>query len=147
MTSEDRYRHEVRRQYEGAGITVHWEPRLCIHSANCIRRLPQVFDVNARPWVDVAMAEADDIAEAIRLCPSGALWYERTDGSPQEEPDQPATMEPQPGGPIYARGDLELQDEDGNIVRRATRLALCRCGASNNKPYCDNSHLAIGFKG
>jgi CDGSH-type Zn-finger protein len=46
-------------------------------------------------------------------------------------------------GPIYVRGDIVLHGSDG--VEKHTRLALCRCGAAHNKPYCDNSHQDIGF--
>ena len=145
MTNEARYRRDVHRLYEGDGIVVHWEPSLCIHIAACIRHLPQVFDPQARPWVDVAMAEADDIAEAVRSCPTGALRYERTDGAPQEPVEDPVIVEPRPNGPLFVRGAVEIRDPEGNLTRSASRAALCRCGSSDNKPFCDNSHRMIGF--
>jgi uncharacterized Fe-S cluster protein YjdI len=43
--TEDRYTPDVLKKYEGDGIVVHWEPKLCIHVAACIRRLPGVFDL------------------------------------------------------------------------------------------------------
>lgn len=151
MTTEEptelRYRAEVLRQYDGDGITVHWEPKLCIHVANCIRNQPGVFDPNARPWVNVSGAEADAIAAAIESCPTGALRYERTDGGPQEEPATPASVQARTNGPLFVRGSLQIIDGRGDIVREATRIALCRCGQSQNKPYCDLSHRAAGFKG
>ena len=81
---QERYKPDVLRQYEGAGIVVHWEPGPCIHVSKCIRALPDVFDPSARPWVRVDAATADDIAATIRTCPSGALRYERTDGAPRK---------------------------------------------------------------
>lgn len=146
MEIEERHRPEVLRKYEGARINVNWEPKLCIHVTNCIRALPGVFDPNARPWVRVDAADAEAIAAAIRTCPTGALRYERTDGAPQEAPDVPTTVEPRPNGPLFLRGDIEVIDQQGNVVRSATRVALCRCGHSNNKPYCDLSHRAVGFR-
>jgi CDGSH-type Zn-finger protein len=74
------------------------------------------------------------------------LRYERTDGATQEEPDGPATVQPRLNGPLFARGELEVIDTQGNVTRSATRMALCRCGQSQNKPYCDLSHRATGFK-
>ena len=50
-----------------------------------------------------------------------------------------------PNGPFYLRGDFEIRRLDGPALRRDTRAALCRCGLSKNKPYCDNSHLEVGF--
>jgi len=146
MTTEQRYEPGVLKQYEGDGIEVHWEPKLCIHVANCIRALPLVFDPDARPWVNVEAASADELAAAIESCPTGALTYVRTDGSPGEPPESPTRVEPRPNGPIFVRGDVQVIDAAGNVTRRATRLALCRCGQSSNKPYCDLSHRAAGFK-
>jgi uncharacterized Fe-S cluster protein YjdI len=146
MTTEERHRPEVLRRYEGTGIIVHWEPKLCIHAGICLRDLPSVFDNAARPWVAVDGATADEIAEAIEGCPTGALYYERTDGAPQEQPDQPTHIQPRTNGPLFVRGEVEVVDMQGNATRVATRAALCRCGQSANKPYCDLTHRAIGFR-
>lgn len=61
---------------------MHWDSARCIHSANCLRNLPQVFDVRRRPWVRVDNATADEIAAAVDTCPSRALTYTRLDGAP-----------------------------------------------------------------
>ena len=105
-----------------------------------------MFKPDARPWVNVEAASADEIAAAIESCPTGALSYVRTDGAPQEAPESPTKVEPRPNGPLFVRGDIEVIDAEGNVTRRATRIALCRCGQSSNKPYCDLSHRAVGFK-
>ena len=144
---EERYSEDVLKEYPGEGIAVHWEPKLCIHVANCIRMLPGVFNPEARPWVDVTGADADAIAEAIEMCPTGALRYERTDGAPQEAPQTPATVQPRLNGPLFVRGEVVVVDTQGNVLREARRMALCRCGHSENKPYCDLSHRAAGFRG
>ena len=144
--AEDRYRANVFKDYEGDGIVVHWEPALCIHVAACIRGLPVVFDPNARPWVAATAATADQVAEVIAACPTGALSFSRTDNGEDEEPGTPTSVQPRLNGPLFLRGDIEVIDSEGNVGRKATRLALCRCGASGNKPYCDLSHRAIGFK-
>jgi uncharacterized Fe-S cluster protein YjdI len=146
-STEARHRPDVHRKYEGEGIVVHWEPALCIHAANCIRVQPGVFDPGARPWIDLTAADADSIAEAVEWCPTGALRYERSDGSPAETADVSGSIEVRPNGPLYLRGSLQVTDANGTVMREATRLALCRCGQSQNKPYCDNSHRAAGFRG
>lgn len=146
MATEQRHQPDVLKQYEGPGITVHWEPKLCIHVSNCMRALPHAFDPGARPWVNVEAASADELAAAIESCPTGALSYVRTDGAPQEPPESPTKVQPLPNGPLLIRGDVQVIDTEGNITRTATRIVLCRCGQSNNKPYCDLSHRAVGFK-
>jgi CDGSH-type Zn-finger protein len=55
------------------------------------------------------------------------------------------TVEPRPNGPLFMRGRLKVVDADGQLIREGTRLALCRCGASENKPFCDGSHRRIDF--
>lgn len=51
-----------------------------------------------------------------------------------------------PNGPLIVDGEFTLVDEDGNEVEPSKR-ALCRCGGSVNKPYCDGTHSKIGFRG
>ena len=52
-----------------------------------------------------------------------------------------------PDGPLIVRGPIELLDEHGNPVERRRRtIALCRCGASGIRPFCDGSHLLVGFR-
>ena len=151
MTSEERaaegrYRPDVRKSYEGDGIVVGWEPKLCIHVAACIRALPEAFDPNARPWVNMTAANAEELGAAIASCPTGALTYRRTDGGPQEAATSPATVQPRTNGPLFVRGEVEIVDLEGNTTREARRMALCRCGHSANKPYCDLSHRVVGFQ-
>ena len=134
------------RLYANDEIEIVWEPRLCIHSGNCWRRLNSVFNPEARPWVDVDGATPDEIAETILTCPTGALHFRRLDGGPQEEPQEPTSVEPRPNGPLFFRGRVRIVDADGNVLREDTRVALCRCGGSGNKPFCDGTHRAIGFQ-
>ena len=58
----------------------------------------------------------------------------------------PASIVACPDGPILVRGDVAIVDDAGRPVpRRRETVALCRCGASTIKPYCDGTHKAIGF--
>jgi uncharacterized Fe-S cluster protein YjdI len=133
------------RTYEGEAIEVHWEPRLCIHVRNCVRRLPNVFRPDARPWVVVDAAEANAVAAAIERCPTGALHYRRLDGGMQEQTPSETTIEARPNGPLFVRGHVRIVGDDGRVIREDTRVALCRCGGSSNKPFCDGTHRRNGF--
>ena len=135
-----------RRVYANDAIEVHWEPKLCIHVRNCVRGLGRVFDPERRPWVDVDAADPGAIAATILTCPTGALHFRRLDGGPQEDRQPQTTVDPRPNGPLFVRGHVRIVDEDGAVIREDTRLALCRCGASANKPFCDGSHRRIGFR-
>lgn len=147
MNEEARYKPDVLKEYNGAeGLTVIWEPALCIHVAQCLRSQPTVFDFEARPWINMGGAPAGAIAAAVEGCPTGALRYVRTDGSPGEQPAHPTQVQPRKNGPLFVRGEVEVVDLDGTVLRSLPRAALCRCGHSQNKPFCDLSHRAAGFQ-
>ena len=78
-------------------------------------------------------------------CPTGALSFRRLDGGPGEAIPDNNRVTVAADGPLYVSGDLELRQAGQDTGRAEKRLALCRCGASRNKPYCDNSHVEIGF--
>ncbi|MER5963833.1 (4Fe-4S)-binding protein [Streptomyces sp. NPDC002057] len=124
------------KEYEGEGITVTFEPRRCLHAAECVHGLPEVFDLSRRPWVLPDAAETGLVAEVVRRCPSGALRYHPADGS-AEPPDSPTTVRRTPSGGLVLRGDLRVTGAFGD--REETRVVLCGCGASGNQPYCDHS--------
>jgi uncharacterized Fe-S cluster protein YjdI len=65
------------RTYSNGTITVEWFAGRCIHCENCIKGLPEVFDLQARPWVNVDAASPREIAEQVEECPSGALVFYR----------------------------------------------------------------------
>ncbi len=134
-------------QYEGESIEVSYDARRCIHAAECVRGLPGVFDPSARPWVSPDGATADEIAGVIERCPTGALYYRRKDGHPNEAAPPESTVRLVMDGPLYVTGSLHLSDPADRTSGEATRVALCRCGASKNKPFCDNSHREVGFTG
>ena len=135
------------REYVGDAIAIGWESKLCIHAGECVRGMPEVFDAEARPWISVANAagRADALAAVIRRCPTGALHYRRLDGADAEAADASVSVAVQSDGPLYVRGDLRISDGNGATIREDVRTALCRCGDSANKPFCDNSHIAAGF--
>ena len=142
-----RMQEGVARTYATDRIEVDWEPSLCIHVGECFLGLPDVFDPRARPWVRPEAADADDVAEVVLRCPSGALRFRRTDDGPQEDDliGEPQ-VQPEPNGPLHVRGRFRVVDADGNVVREMTRASLCRCGHSRRKPFCDNSHRLVNFK-
>ena len=53
---------------------------------------------------------------------------------------------PIPNGPLMVEGDVKLVDAKGNPFPTKPKFALCRCGSSANKPFCDGTHAKVGFK-
>ena len=84
-------------------------------------------------------------------CPSGRLvvWDKETGKSiePKLEPSVGIIEDPQAkvSGPIWLKGGIELESEDGTKYETRNRMTLCRCGKSGNKPFCDGSHISVEF--
>lgn len=141
----ERKRPGAERVYRNEKIEVLWEPGLCIHVGNCFRGLPEVFQPQSRPWIKVDAAMPDEIAEVVMTCPTGALHFRRLDGGPQEPQPEETVVNVRPNGPLYLRGRIRIEGSGGRLIREDTRVALCRCGRSQNKPFCDGSHRQVGF--
>jgi uncharacterized Fe-S cluster protein YjdI len=137
---------DLTREYSTPDISVQWYASRCIHSANCVRALHEVFDPKRRPWIDPTAAPADAIASAVLKCPTGALHFTRHDDGAQETADVPTTLTPIRNGPLYVRGDVEVRGTDGTTLRRDTRISLCRCALAERMPFCDNSCRKAGWR-
>jgi len=125
--------------YEGDEVTVTWDRERCIHAAACVRGLPNVFDPERRPWIEPDQADPDAVEAVVPRCPTGALHLTRNGADPEPTPDA-NRISIDPNGPLYVHADAELIDSDGETLLTDTRMALCRCGRSENKPLCDGSH-------
>jgi len=60
-------------EYSNGEITIIWKPKACIHSAICVKTLPEVYDPKARPWIRTENATTQELIDQIAKCPSGAL--------------------------------------------------------------------------
>lgn len=132
-----------RTTYEGAKINVVYDATLCIHAAECGRSAGPMFEGGRDPWCKPDEVSADEAMEIVVRCPTGALTVQRKDEGPTESAPSENMVVISPNGPLYVRGDLRIDGAGDQGV--PTRAALCRCGASNNKPFCDNSHIAAKF--
>ena len=133
------------REYAGKQVVVSFDAARCIHAAECVRGAPEVFDPDGKPWIQPDNGDAQAIAAVVRRCPTGALSMRFVDGSRAEQPDDAASATLVADGPIYLRGRVLISGGAHASLAEYTRVALCRCGASANKPFCDGSHKKIGF--
>ncbi len=162
------------RTYSNGTITVVWQPAECIHSARCFTSLRRVFDPTRRPWVDMSGAQTEEIIDVVERCPTRALtffWDDpqraiagREDSSklfdrkdlPRLFPEATAPTGGQqattritfrPGGPLVVEGNIELVGKDGQPAQKSFKMAsFCRCGLSDNQPFCDGAHFKAGFR-
>ena len=133
------------KRYHSDEIDVYYRRERCIHYAACVRGLPSVFNTSERPWVKLENSDPDMVAEVVLRCPTGALHYERKDGGLQESIPEKNTIKIDKDGPLYVKGDVSIVAPDGTVLLQDTRIALCRCGESKIKPFCDNTHKEIDF--
>jgi uncharacterized Fe-S cluster protein YjdI len=134
------------REYKKDDLTVVWKQDLCIHSEKCFHGLKDVFNPNQRPWINLEAATKDVILAQVKKCPSGALSYQ-LEGELNQEKESNMKVEVNATGPLIVTGDFTIQHADGKEETRTGKTTLCRCGASENKPFCDGSHKKIEFKG
>lgn len=127
----------------GAGVVVHDDRTRCAHFGQCTTRLPGVFRAETEPFVDPAAASAAQITAVVAGCPSGALAYS-VDGEQVEEPGAPSITPIVDGG--YRVRGVVVVGADGEAYESRERQTLCRCGHSQNKPFCDGSHFYAGFR-
>lgn len=133
------------RVYETDDLVIEWHPERCVHVARCMQSAPAVFDSSRRPWVVPEAGTTEEIVAAVEACPTGALRYRRTDGT-GEPAGVPASVVPVRNGPLVVRGAVRVLAEDGSTLTEEARLAFCRCGHSENQPFCDNSHRRVAFE-
>jgi uncharacterized Fe-S cluster protein YjdI/CDGSH-type Zn-finger protein len=136
--------------YTAPGITVTFDPTVCVHSAVCLSALPAVFDVQRRRWIRPEAASVAEVTAAIDRCPSGALRYvlegqADPTSAPADEKVE-TKIQTSANGPLLVRGDFQIVDENGAAIACEDRVALCRCGATGNQPFCDGSHRRVGFQ-
>ena len=131
--------------YEGKDITILDNRGTCCHFGNCTEHLPAVFHDKSEPFVDPNGASKDEIIDIVRACPSGALGY-TLDGVDYPGEQREPSIFVSHNGPYYVRGEIELRNTQRNDGANLEHYALCRCGHSKNKPFCDGTHWWIKFK-
>lgn len=142
--SDDRSKDEIL-TYEGEEITVHYNRLLCSHAGECGKRQKAAFDSSRKPWILPDNASADGIMEVVKECPSGALRFSLPGEAPQHSLADSKGITIEENGPYRVTG-LPLALAHQAKGASPEKFVLCRCGASKNKPYCDGSHVDIGWK-
>ncbi len=132
--------------YSGAKATITYDVPRCIHAAECVHGLSEVFDPNRKPWIDPDRAEPEQLLPVVASCPTGALHLEAKDDSPAESVPEQNAVTIDPNGPLYFRGEGEVLTNQDVVLLADTRIALCRCGGSQNKPLCDGQHTHVKFE-
>jgi CDGSH-type Zn-finger protein len=130
-------------------------PTLALDDAESLCAFARFCDPGGKIWAliprsDDPAARSLAMREAAR-CPGGRLVLHDKKSDHALEPKLPPSIgvveDPALGvsGPLWIRGGIPIESADGTPYEVRNRVALCRCGASSNKPYCDGSHASIKF--
>ncbi|REJ80853.1 MAG: hypothetical protein DWQ44_04700 [Bacteroidetes bacterium] len=131
------------KKYTNGEINIIWKAGKCIHSGNCVRGLPLVFRPKEKPWIRTEMAGTEELIEQVNKCPSGALSYEliiQKNEHMENQKSSETKITVADKGPYLVRGKFIFVDKDGKEEMKEGNIALCRCGLSKNKPFCDGTH-------
>ncbi len=154
--TKDPHRVPDRRDtYPGQQVTIFDNRGICQHSGYCTDRVPIAFRADTDPFVAPSGARLDELIRAVRDCPSGALSYALGPVEARDHVDwdgiRPRSIQVTRDGPYRITGAIALTDADGQAVARAQgssleHYALCRCGHSQNKPFCTGMHWYVQFR-
>jgi CDGSH-type Zn-finger protein len=138
--------------YDGQQIEISDNRGICAHSCFCTDRLASVFHVGQEPFITPSGGRMDEIIQTVRACPSGALSYgiDHREARGQVDRERPGWIEVSKDGPYRITGGIHLVNENGNDEARAEgssreHFSLCRCGHSQNKPFCSGMHWHVKF--
>ncbi len=164
------------RKYKNRDITVFWRPNECIHATYCYRELLKVFNPSKRPWINMEGAPTKDIIRIVDMCPTNALTYkwnkdiEKEQKIKQENKDTELKLKEEKknteqqlkkesidaerktevkvleNGPVIIKGNFKIIGTDGKEIQQKKVASICRCGHSENQPFCDGTHKKIKFK-
>lgn len=125
----------------GEAVDLMDDPSLCVGARFC--------DVGASAW-SYAKHSGDpaNLELAVKecgKCPSGRLTIVEKDGTriePKLDKGIGVVQDPINNcrGPLWVKGGIPIEDADGKQYETRNRVTLCRCGESQNQPYCDGSH-------
>jgi CDGSH-type Zn-finger protein/uncharacterized Fe-S cluster protein YjdI len=136
-------------------VDVFYDDDLCMSAGECNRAEGGLFVKGRDPWCVPDGMGVEQVVEIIKRCPTGALTCVRKDGGPAEAPAPWNNLLVSNNGPYYLAGDLVISGARPDQAGLRCRAALCRCGRSQNKPFCDDRHEdplfdeggAVGEKG
>jgi len=131
--------------YDGAEVSVTFNPRLCSHAAECGRIASHIFNPVQKPWVQPDNGTRAEVEAVVAACPSGALALKREGGGVEHHLAERCDVTIQKNGPYWVQGVTPPVGVQGE-GQSSRKYVLCRCGLSGNKPYCDGAHRDAGWR-
>ena len=145
FSSKQEIKEEVLQSYKGKELSVNFNRSICAGASECVKGLPSVFKTQDESnWIFPDEATKDQLIKTLNRCPSGALSYTIEKKTCIDKRSE-AKVSIIKNGP-YAVEGIIIEDMPTPTNFAASKYTLCRCGFSNNKPYCDYSHAQNSWK-
>jgi len=143
--SENILENEIIQRYEGKEINVIFNRSICSGAGTCVRNYPKIYKSASEDWINPDGDNVDEVKKSVIQCPSGALSYEIAGESLSEDYDG-YKLNVIKNGPLNIIGKVELHVDKWSTNANPQKYSLCRCGASENKPFCDYMHASLKSK-
>jgi CDGSH-type Zn-finger protein/ferredoxin len=145
FSSENTLEDEIIQRYEGKDINIVFNRSICSGAGNCVRNFSKIYKNASENWIFPDEDSVEQVKKSIRSCPSGALSYETNKKTTLEKYDD-IKINIIKNGPLNVKGKVALHVEKWSTNANPEKYSLCRCGASQNKPFCDYTHASLKAK-
>ena len=136
---------EIIQKYKGKQITIIFNRSICAGAGLCVRNFPKIYKNASENWIFPDEESIEEVKKSIKTCPSGALSYElQNDNSREDYEGHKITIIK--NGPMNILGKVTLYVDKWSTNANLEKYSLCRCGASQNKPFCDYMHASLNSK-
>lgn len=145
FSSSNSLEEEIIQKYNGKEINIIFNRSICAGAGTCVRNFPKIYKNASEDWINPDGDSIDEVKKSIKQCPSGALSYEFKDESSNEKYKE-CKITIIKNGPMNILGDVNLNVDKWSTNANQQKYSLCRCGASENKPFCDYTHASLKAK-
>jgi len=133
---------EIIQSYKGKDINIVFNRSICAGAGTCVRNFPKIYKNASEDWIDPDGDGIEEVKKSVNQCPSGALHYELVGDNESKDYDGfKITIVKK--GPMNVIGKVDLNVESWATNANPQKYSLCRCGASENKPFCDYTHASL----
>ena len=144
--SENTLEEEIIQRYEGKEINIVFNRSICAGAGTCVRNFPAIYKNASEDWIYPDEASVEEVKKSVRQCPSGALSYEVVGADDKEDAYKGYKVSVVKNGPLNVVGNIALHVDKWSTNANPQKYSLCRCGASENKPFCDYTHASLKLK-
>lgn len=136
--------NDTLQHYEGKDISITFNRSICSGAAQCVEKYSHIYSSEgSTDWIFPDKGNSEEIKQSIINCPSGALSFQINQKQSSGETYEKSRIDIVKKGPLHIKGDITLEGISFSTNANKQKYSLCRCGASQNKPFCDYSHASL----